>query len=44
MDRLSKSTTAIDNAHTAPQRPLDCRPGLGGLNHVYKPNRSTPSV
>ncbi len=23
---------------------LDCRPGLGGLNKVYGPNRSIPSV
>ncbi len=30
--------------HTAPQRALDCRPGLGGLNQVYGPNRPTRSV
>ncbi len=24
--------------HTAPQRALDCEPGLDGLNQVYGPN------
>ncbi len=33
---------AIDNAHTAPQRALDCRPGLGGLNQVIGPTISLP--
>ncbi len=33
-----------DNAHTAQQRTLECRPGLGGLNQVYGSNRPTPSV
>ncbi len=31
MGQFSKSTIAIDNAHTVPQRALDCGPGLGGL-------------
>ncbi len=30
--------------HTAPHRALDCGPGLGGLNQVYRPNCPTPSV
>ncbi len=30
--------------HTAPQRALDCRSGLGRLNQVYWPNCPTPSV
>ncbi len=38
-----KSIIAIDSAHTVPQRALDCRPGLGELNHVYGPNHPTPS-
>ncbi len=25
----------IDKVHTAPQRTLNCRPGLGGLNQAY---------
>ncbi len=29
-----------DNVHTVPQRALDNRPGLGGLNQVYEPNCS----
>ncbi len=24
-----------DKVHTLPERALDCRPGLGGLNQVY---------
>ncbi len=34
----------IENAHTAPQRALDCGPSLCELNQVYWPNRPTPSV
>ncbi len=30
MGLFSKSTIPIDSAHTAPQRALDCGPGLGG--------------
>ncbi len=29
---MGQFTIAIDNAHTAPQRAPDCRPGLGGVN------------
>ncbi len=29
MGQFSKVFLAIDNAHTVPQRALDCRPGLG---------------
>ncbi len=29
---IQQRIIAIDNAHTLPQRALDCRPGLGGLN------------
>ncbi len=42
MSQFSK--LAIDKVHTAPQRALDCIPGLHGLNQVYRPNRPTPSV
>ncbi len=31
MGQFSKSTIAIDNAHTVPHRVLDCGSGLGGL-------------
>ncbi len=41
---MGQSTIAIDNAHTVPQRALDCGSGLGGLNQVYRPNCPTPSV
>ncbi len=34
MDQFSKVLIAIYNAHTVPQRVLDCGPGLGGLNQV----------
>ncbi len=34
MRQFSKISIAIDNAHTTPQRALNCRPGLGGLNQV----------
>ncbi len=32
---------AIYKGHTVPQRALDCRPGLDGLNQVYGPNHQT---
>ncbi len=35
---------AIDKAHTVPQRALDCKPDLGGLNQVNGSNHSTPSA
>ncbi len=44
MGQFSKVLLAIDNAHTAPQRALDCILGLAGLNQVYRPNCPTPSV
>ncbi len=42
MDQLSKVLLAIYKAHAVPQRALDCRPGLGGLNKVSEPNHPTP--
>ncbi len=44
MGLFSKVPLVIDKVHTVPQRALSCRPGLGRLNQVYGPNRSTPSV
>ncbi len=44
MGQFRKVLLAIDKAHTVPQRALDCRPGLGGLNQVYRPNCPTSSV
>ncbi len=41
MDQLVNVLLAIDKVHTVPQRALDCEPGLGGLNQVY---RSIPSA
>ncbi len=38
MGQFSKVLLAIDNAHTVPQRVMDCGPGLGGLNQVYEHN------
>ncbi len=32
MGYFSKYYIAIDNAHTAPQRAMDCGPGLDGVN------------
>ncbi len=32
MDQLVNVLLAINKAHTAPQRALDCRSDLGGLN------------
>ncbi len=34
-DQLMNVILTIDNVYTAPQRVVDCRPGLGGLNHAY---------
>ncbi len=42
MDQSINVLLAIDKAHTDPQKALDCRPGLGGLNQVVGPNRPTP--
>ncbi len=46
MRQFSKvqSTITIDNAHPAPQRALDCGPGLGVLNQVYGPNLPTKGL
>ncbi len=41
MGQFSKVLLAIDKAHTVPQRALDCRPDLGGLNQVYGSIRPT---
>ncbi len=35
MGQFSKVLLAFDNAHTVPQRALDCEPVLGRLNQVY---------
>ncbi len=37
MGQFIKVLLAIDNVHTVPQRDMDCRPGVGGLNQVYGP-------
>ncbi len=42
MGQFSKVVLAIDTAHAVPQRVQDCRPGFGGLNQVYGPNRPNP--
>ncbi len=34
MCQLVNLLLAIDEAHTVPERTLDCRPGFGGLNQV----------
>ncbi len=34
MDQRMKLILTIDKVHTAPQRVLDCGPGLGELNQV----------
>ncbi len=44
MGQFSNVLLAIDKAHTAPQRALDCIPGLGELNQVYGPNHPTLSI
>ncbi len=44
MDQLVNVILAIDKAHIAPQRALDCRPGLGGLNQADGPDRPTTSA
>ncbi len=41
MGQFSNVLLAFDNAHTVPQRDLDCGPGIGGLNQVYGPNFHT---
>ncbi len=44
MDQLVNILLAIDKAHAAQQRALDCKSGLGILNQVYGPNHPTPSA
>ncbi len=44
MVQFSKVLLAIDKVHTVLQRSLDCGPGLGWLNQVYRPNHPTPPV
>ncbi len=44
MKQLMYVQLTIDKIHTAPQKALDCGPGLGGLNQVYGTNCHTPSV
>ncbi len=38
MGQFSKVLLGIDNAHTVPQRALDCGPGLGVLKQVMCPS------
>ncbi len=42
MDQLINVILTIDKVHTTPQRALDCRPGLCGLNQVMNPTVSLP--
>ncbi len=35
MGQFSKVLLAIDNAHTLPQRALDCGPSLGGRRGTF---------
>ncbi len=42
MGQFSQALLAIDNAHTVPQRALDCRLGLAGLNEVNGPTIPLP--
>ncbi len=42
MDQLVNVILAIDKVHTALQRVLDCRPGLGGLKQVMGPTIPLP--
>ncbi len=44
MNKLVNVILANDETHTPPQRVPDWRPGLGGLNQVYGPNRLIPSA
>ncbi len=44
MDQLVNVQLAIDKANTVPQRDLDFRPGLGGLNQIYGCNCHTHSA
>ncbi len=44
MNQLGNALLAIDTAHIAPQRVLDGRPSLVGLNQVYGLNHPNSSV
>ncbi len=44
MGQFSKILLASDNAHTVPQRALECGPGSGGLNQIYWSNHPTMFV
>ncbi len=44
MSQFSNVLLAIDKEHTVPQTALDCKSGLGEVNHVYGPNHVTSSV
>ncbi len=44
MGHFSNVLLAIYTTHTVQQGALDSRPGLGGLNQGYGPNRPNPSV
>ncbi len=36
MDQSVDVLLVIDKAYTVPQRALDCRPGIGGLNPLLR--------
>ncbi len=42
MGQFSKVLLAIENAHTVPQKALDCGQGLGGLNQLMDPTIPLP--
>ncbi len=42
MGQFSKVLLAIDNAHTVPQRALNCGPGIGGLTRFMGPTVPLP--
>ncbi len=44
MGQFSNELLIIDKADTVPESALDCGPNLGGLNQVYGPNHTTPSI
>ncbi len=42
--KFSKILLAIDKIHAVSQMSMDCRPGLYGLNQVYRPKHPTNSI
>ncbi len=42
MGQLVNVLLAVNKANIVPQRDLDYGSGVGGLNHIYGPNRPTP--